>query len=166
MHMFFNNNYFRLGTHNIFVFIFYTTVDKKKGEFVCKMKKKFFSLVNQFYPLQSNPLLMKFTYTNVFSNPRKSFSGIAISAFFDSALRLETRAAEWSLEFREQPEVTRSQIRQIRWLRNDVCGIFDEMVTKNECSVRCCIIVMPKLLAHNSGLFRRIASRKRRITLK
>ena len=30
----------------------------------------FTSIQIQFYPLQSNPLLMKYTYTNIFSNPR------------------------------------------------------------------------------------------------
>ena len=57
---------------------------------------------------------------------------------------------------------------RIWWLRNDVRGIFDEMVTNNECSVRRCIVVMqnPRVVGPNSGLFRRIASRKRRITLK
>ena len=41
---------------------------------MCLLNEKFFFiLVNQFYSLQSNPLSMKYTYTNVFS------------AFFDSA---------------------------------------------------------------------------------
>ena len=43
---------------------------QRKCEFICKMKKTLFILVNQFYTLQSNPLSMKYTYTNLFSNPR------------------------------------------------------------------------------------------------
>jgi len=60
-------------------------------------------------------------------------------------------------------------MRGTRWLPNDMRRIFGEMVTKNEWNVSRAIIVMQKprvFVAHNSGVFGRIASRKRLITLK
>ena len=48
--------------------------------------------------------------------------------------RLETVSPERSFEFTEQPEITRCQIRRIRWLWNNMGRIFGQMVT-NKLSV-------------------------------
>ena len=58
--------------------------------------------------------------------------------------RVKTVSLEWSFEFGEWPEVTKSQIRQIWWLWNEMRLVFSEKVTKNECSVRQRIIVVQK----------------------
>ena len=58
--------------------------------------------------------------------------------------RVKTVSSEWYFDFGEYQKVTRSQIKRIWWLWNDMRWVFGEMVTKNECSVRRRIIVMQK----------------------
>lgn len=50
--------------------------------------------------------------------------------------RVKMMSPEWSLEFAEWPEVTRSQIRWISSFRNDICWIFDGILTNIQCRLR------------------------------
>lgn len=81
------------------------------------------------------------------------------------AIQVKTMSPDLYFEFVERPEVTRWQI---QWSRNDLNRVFDNMFSKNQCSVAAGVLRPCKyrvLFPCNFGQFRRIASYKRRITL-
>lgn len=105
-----------------------------------------FILPNQSYSFQSSFRLIKWTFANTFSSPRNSWNSLfpvqpstPSSIWFLFPYLFQNGVPHWPFEFVEQPVVARSQIRGIRWLRNDMNRVCGKQVAKNQRSMTWCI---------------------------